>query len=211
MSDRAKSLGYLQNDTVIFGTLVHEYDAVICAEQGMVVLHVPSMRKVYLLPGGVSIDSSAFGSEVGIIVRDIIDEVILEKGPDDYTESELEENPEILAIDSRSEVEKIVDETKLQELSQNTKSISTLLAGIVLTVVGALLWKRGFFIPLVCLVSMPLGVIISIFGGVVPLVKMIRRLNSDVMFDANGNWVNVKTGETSLNDGMTFRVESREF
>ena len=209
MSDRTKSQGYLHNNNVVFGTLVHEYDAVICAEQGIVVLHVPSTGKVYLLPGGVSIDSSAFGSEVGIIVRDVTDSVVLEKGPDDYTESELEDNPNILAIDSWDEVEKIIDETKLQELSRNSKSISTLISGIALTIAGAILWKKGFFIPLACLASILAGMSIAVFVGAIPLVKMIRRLNSDIMFDANDNWVNVKTGETSLNEGMRFAVESR--
>lgn len=211
MARSIKHKDFLQSDTLIFGTLMHEYTAVIRAEQGVECLHVPEVNKVYLVPAGVSLDPSVYGTEVDILVRAVTDEVILERGPDDYTEQELENNSNILAIDTWDEVESLLDELKLQEISKNSKAISTALAGLVLSGVGLWLWRSGFMYPAVCLAAVPLGLLISVFGGLRYVLRMIRRLKSDIITDAYGNWVNVRSGKSSINGGMTFNTESRRY
>lgn len=202
-----RQAGAIYARDVIFGTLVHDAEAKVVAEQGIVFLYVKEAGHPYLLPDGVYIGYEDYGTEVDVTIRDITDEIILELGEDDFYEQEADMDDRLLLVDNWHEVQELYNECKIQAFTRNAKSISTFFAGLVLSGVCAWLYlKPDFPFPIVPLVGVPVGLLLAVFMGLIPTISLIQRLNTKVICDGANNYINVETGETNLNGGMTIPI-----
>lgn len=209
MSRKNKSaqLGAVKAPNVIFGTLVRDVNARVIAEQGMVVLKVEGESAPYFLPEGVVLDHQYFGEELTVTIRGITGEVILELGEDDIYEEDLAQNSKLIPVDNWHEVKELFNEQKIQAFTRNAKALSTFIAGIVLTAVSGWLCAVGDFpYPIIPILGIPLGIFLSIGCGLLPTIGLIKQLNTDVIWDGAGNWINVETGETNLNGGTVIKI-----
>lgn len=202
-----KNLGIIKAPNVVFGTLVHNALATVVAEQGMVMLKVDGASHPYFLPEGLVLGHEYFGEEVEVTIRNITDEVILELEEDDIFEEDLEDNSKLIPVDNWHEVKELFNECKIQAFTKNAKALSTFIAGIALTIVGAWLHARGDFpYPIVPVICIPLGVVLAVFCGLMPTIGLLKQLNTDKIWDGAGNWINVETGETNLNGGTQIPI-----
>lgn len=201
------NLGIIKAPNVVFGTLVHNAHATVVAEQGMVMLKVAGAGHPYFLPEGLVLGHEYFGEEVEVTIRNITDEVILELGEDDIYEEDMEKNSKLVPVDNWHEVKELFNECKIQAFTKNAKALSTFVAGLAMAGIGTWLHLRGDFpYPVVPVIGMVLGPILAIGFGLLPTIGLLKQLNTSVIWDGAGNWIDVETGETNLNDGAPVRV-----
>lgn len=194
-------------DDVIFGTIVHDDVARVVAQEGMVFLHTASDNKLRSLPPGVTISFDHYDKDIGVTVREITNEIILDPGPNDYYEDDLAKDERIMPVSSVQELQELYTENKLSLVAGGFSGLSVVAAGASLAAVGWYLMKQGdFLFPEVPPLCIPVGIIIAILFGLFPTIKGVRRLNSTTLYDCRGNAINMETGKSSLNGGMFIPV-----
>lgn len=191
---------------VVFGVLVHDETATIVAEQGVVMLQSDTTKQIYNMPAGVPVNADMYGQQCDITVRDMTGEVILERGEDDIYEEDLQKDERLMAVESTSDLEEIYNETKIRLFTKLAGLVGTFVGGIGLAGFCYWLSLREFPYPVLLYALIPVGAVLGVACGLVPCVSTLRKLSSNIVSDEAGNYVNMKTGRSNLNGGMTLPV-----
>lgn len=201
----------IKADNVVFGVLVHDEPATVVCEHDIVRLCSNIDGSPYAFPPDFVVTPQMYGEEVDITIRDITNEVILEQGSNDFYEDELERDERLMLIETVDDLQELYNEKKIKMFMGAGKRVSTIIAGLVLSAVCIWFIKKGGFpFPIVVNIGAYVGIAVAAALGVVPLFKTLRYLNSDYIVDEIGSYVNMKTGKSNLNGGMTFRMSKRE-
>lgn len=197
---RKSGVAILAKD-VIFGLLIHQEDGEIHSMQGVTRILLKESGTLIAPPRKIVLLPQMHGEEVTVIIRDLTGEIILERGPDDYYESELEKNENVMALESVADLEELFTECKFKVYSKIFKQASTIISGAVLAALCVYLGKVGFIIPWVIIPLTVLAIVLAVLAGIVPLVRSIRLMCTPILQDIEGNLVNMETGATTLNGG----------
>ena len=205
----SRKLNAIRAGDVVFTTLVHDEQATIVAEQGMVMLFSEESQKVYRLPSGVTFPYEAYGESVTITVRNITDEVILELDEDDIYEADLSKkaNDKKMPVDNWHDVVTLMDERRLQIVMKAFQDVGTFVAGIVLSVFCYWLTTTEFQLMFLSWLGLVVGIVIAGVGGLVPAIKHFRQSTTKVIADGAGNHINLDTGKTNMNGGMMIPIK----
>ena len=210
MAKRKHKTPHLLAKDVVFGTMVRNSKAMIVAQQGIVLLAELETDEPYFMPSGVFVPYELYNTEVEIVIRDISHEVILELNSDDYYEDDLEKDERIMPVDEWDEIEELYIEKKLQLLTKSMPQFSTIVSGIILAGVCIYLLFKEFLNPIFLVAGVTLGVVVSIFAGILPAVRVFKKLNSNIIVDGAGHYIDMKTGRTNLNGGMRIPLKQEK-
>ena len=187
----------------VFKTLVVEEPAKIVPANGMFGLVRYSNNKMYTVPPGINITAQFVNTNCAVIFRCIEDRAILNKGPDDVFEEELKSDDNIMVVDNVHDFVDILNEAKLRVLSSFSNTVSAFIAGLCMVLSCIFLISQNFAFPMVLNICMVAGIVVLLFFGLLPMISLVRVLTSSRVYDSVGNFVDTKTGVTSLNGGMT--------
>ena len=203
---KAKVVAIFAKD-VVFKTLIHVENATIVAEQGMVMLYGEESKKVYRVPSGIMLPAGMYGSTLEIIVRNITEEVVLERGEDDVFEEELslKGSEKFMPVDNWNDILTLMDERKIQVLTKAFTAVGTAVAGVSLAGVCAYLYTAGFKFPFVGVAGFAVGCVVAAHAVYNAFTKF-KQADTKVIADGEGNYVNLDTGMTNMNGGMQLPI-----
>ena len=193
-------------ENVVFKTLIENDSAQIIPVNGTTALLKHSNKQIYSLPPGVTLSVDLLWQNVGVIYRPVSQEIIIERGVDDIYEEELAVNDTYMPVDKWSEIMELYTELKIQALTSIGSPFSTLVSGLCLTAVSAFLLHSGYQFTEIAVAAGVIGILATVFAGIIPLVSRLRVFTDGKIFDSRGNYINIKTGKTSLNGGIYIPV-----
>ena len=190
---------------VILKTLVVEKRANLLYNDGIMLIVTQDGNKPYFLPHGINIHESKSGCELGVYIRTLTDEVILDLGKDDILEgSEFKEKrKKVVLLDDWEEVESLYAERKVEAIKRGFARIGTLIAGLLLAVVGVYIYLDGSTFGTVSLTLGVLGLFYGVHSGLLKSIKCFKEANANIIVDGAGNWVNMDNCCSSLNGGIS--------
>lgn len=175
---------------MVFVTTVAEVTGLIHAEQGIPMFY--NKERGILSPLPCFIRAEFYETEVNAFVRIGSKEVILEPGPHDRLEGHLRK----YEYDVFLQYDQIMDNRERAKLSLVPRALACSagsLIGFIVLLVGVLLLKLW---PVTAV-----GFLAFVIGNL--CTRHYRKaLDSEIVYDRKGNWINIVTGETSLNDGL---------
>lgn len=186
---------------IVFKLGVREVSGVIRGQQGLTCFI--SEEEGLAIPLSFNVPIEMYDEEVTAWVRTSDNSLVLELGADDVYVEEL--NPEDGEVDvtDPSVISDMFEEQKLRVVPQVITGIAYTLGAIVIAIIVALL-KLPLFPALAipaCLGAWGLGW----------SAKWYSQLNRSIAYDAVGNWIDLSTGSTSLNDGtFKYHMEARK-
>lgn len=186
-------------DDVVFKLGIREIKGIIHGQQGMAVFICED--EGIAEPLSFSPPIEAYETEVSTFIRTYDKSIVLEPGVDDKPVDKLRED--------RGEI----DASALEAISemaegQLLKRIPDVISGVSSTIFTTVLAIGLAFTPLPLFPFVVVPGCIGIWGFGWSLSNY-KWLNSQRVYDAKGNWINLKTGRTSLNHG-TFRYRMEE-
>lgn len=186
---------------IVFKLGIREVSGVIHGQQGLDCFICESEGLAIPLPFNVPLQS--YGETMTALVRTSDDSLVLEPGEDDVYVDDLDTAHGEMDVTDLAVISDMFEEQKLRVLPHViTGTFYAIGAGIV-TLVAYLLK-----LPLFPAVIVP-GCLT--FWNIAWSARWDIQLNKSVAYDAAGNWINLETGETSLNGGtFRYRREKRK-
>ena len=190
---------------VVLKTLVVEKRANLLYNDGIMLIVTQDGNKPYFLPHGINIHESKSGCELGVYIRTLTDEVILDLGKDDIFEgSEFKEKrKKVVLLDDWEEVESIYAERKVEAIKSGFARIGTFVSGILLAIVCGYIYFDGSIFGTVSITLGILGCLYGVYSGLLKSIKCFKEANASIIVDSAGNWVNMDNGCSSLNGGIS--------
>lgn len=191
------------NNAIVLGDLVfklgvYEVPGTIQGQQGMACFMSNDGKHAIPLPFNVPLD--AYGETFTAFLRTYDDSLVLELGADDVRITELNEEAGEIDITSPLAISDLFEEQKMRMVPQVLSGIGSTIAMTILAVV--LYFMEFSIFPFVVV-----PVCIAIFGLAWSIPNYLT-LNRSVVYDAVGNWIDMKSGRTSLDDGeFRYKVE----
>lgn len=187
---------------VRFCFAVEKVTGVIHAEQGLALFYVPDKGIIARYPGNLT--AKDYGTEKTVWMYPSTRKIKLRRGRDDVPVEELED----MDVDLHSEIsqlESMIEEERIRRVPKVLSAYASIVAAIVVGVASAFFLKRSM------LFAFPLAASVLLF-----LFNFIRgrsiskALSSPIVFDCDGAWLNLETGECSLNGGCIISHYSKE-
>ena len=201
--------GVIDVPDVTFATLVYDDEVTVMMQQGIILLRSNTTGKPYLLPKNVVLPAEAVGAVVTVPIRNITNEVLDDVGDDDIYEQQLEYKEDIVPIDNWDEVMTLLDDTKLKRVSKVAGAIANIISGLALAADSTIFQRNNLIEPAwLLIIGQVVGLLICMGLGVPTTVSAISSMNSHVLRDRCGNYIDVETGRTSLNGGMKIPIKS---
>lgn len=183
---------------LVFKLGVYEVSGTIQGQQNVACF--VSDDKKHAVPLTFSVPVEAYGEPVTAFLRTYDNSLVLNLGPDDVDVRELDTEAGELDITNPSAISDLFEEQKMRRVPQVLSGIGSTIAMAILAVVLFLL-KLDVF-PFVIVPAC-----IALFGLVWSVPNYIT-LNRSVVYDSTGNWIDMKSGETSLDDGeFRYKIE----
>lgn len=167
---------------------VREVKGTITAEQGMVMFYAPDDGVLCQMP--VYVPSSRYGEELTVCTHIGRQEIMTSAGDDDVLEANMKSNY-IDLLTSVKQIENHLDTWKTSKMPVFITQLATFCIAFVLSFVSALL--RIYPVTYVVLVA--LVPYYRIF------TKAARLMETSVVWDSYGHWVDLRRGRTNLNGG----------
>lgn len=209
-SKRKQSSKVVNAPDVTFATLIHDEPMTVVGAQDTVLLQSNVSGKPYFLPSDIRLGKGAIGQQCTVYVREITNEVISRPGKNDVYEEELSrpENSNVMPIDSWDDVLTLMDELKLKKVTGAMIQLVNALGGLLLIAVSCWLLTTDFFLKPALYATLAVGVIVLCWA----IWKMMRGvvcLNSKVIMDGQGRYINLDTGKSNLNGGMKIPIKQQ--
>ncbi len=188
-------------EDVVFKLGVQDVKGTIHGQQG-VTCFISEEEKL-VIPLTFSVPLEMYEEEVTACVRTCDESLVLEMGEDDVYIDDLDEEEGEVDVTNPSVISEMFEEQKLRVLPQVIMGVVYTI-GCLIAFIVTLLLKVPLF-PYVCIIAC-IGVWCLIWS-----IKWYSQLNKSIAYDANGNWIDMETGRTSLNGGtFRYKVEARE-
>lgn len=184
---------------VIFKLGLRQVTGAIAKQGSINCFYVPGEDVFSML--SFSVPEEMYSKSVDAYLRTADNSVVVSAGPDDLPIELFDRDKRYHDFTDLEEVAELYERRLLKIVPELLSSIKYAIGSAVVTLVLFLLGK-----PLFPFVVVPGA--ISVYTSVWAFLSY-RQLSSCKVYDAVGNWINVSTGETSLNGGsFSFRVRS---
>lgn len=193
-------MGKLKLRDVQFCLGVERIHGVIHAEQGMALFYCPARGIIALYPGRLSAED--YETTKTVYVYNGTNKLRLRRGRDDVLNSEMTQYD----LDLLTQFKRLEDMVEAEKIKRIPKIMASYASVIMLVMTGVLAYIFRSYIPMFFAIE---GAIV--FVGVLSFLSamsLTKTLNSPRVYDANGCWVNMKTGETNLSGG--FKIPSKK-
>lgn len=198
-----RRMGVIVAEDVTFATMIHQSDMHVRVQQGVVLLQDDQTGKPYLLPPGLVLSAAAKDEPCSAYIRDMTNEVLMERGVNDILEDELSlpKNEDVMPVDNWDEVLTLMDEIKLKKVTSTLLQLVNIIGGLLLCGVAVWLSQTEFFLTYAVYAAAFLG--FGVFAwGLYRAVQEGSCVNSKVISDKHGKYINLDSGKSNLNGGM---------
>lgn len=193
-------MGKIVLNDLDFCLAIKQVTGVIRAEQGVPVFHSEEDGIVAPIPCFIS--AEFYDTEVSAYMYVGTNQLLLEPQVDDVMVDDLT-GEDVAVNESYDELQFLMEEQKIRLVPKALMFSAISAMGVVLALIIAalLFFKFVSFKPLFLLDLIPIvagGLGVRYYGKI---------LDQTTIYDRNGNWVNLTTGETSLGEGFRLPIE----
>ena len=183
---------------ITFKLGVKEVRGTIAGQQGIACFISEEEHLALPLPFAPPI--SAYGEVFTAFIRSYDQSLVLELGEDDILTSRLGKGSIAMDVTDPAVIGELFEEQKLRRVPQALSGVGSTIGAIIVALITFL-----FKLPTFPFVAVP--ACIGVFG-IQWLAKEYRTLSRSVVYDSRGNWINLATGRTSLNNGeFRYKIE----
>lgn len=152
------------------------------------------------VPLSFNVHHTMYGADAVAYVRTSDNTVVFELGEHDKLLKDLNECAGEVDISDPSQLADVFEELKIKMIPGVASGLSSTVFSAAITVVAYILgWKLFPFLVIPALIAV---------WSCCWTISSYTQMNGSLIYDSEGNWIDLRSGETSLNDG-TYRFPVR--
>lgn len=187
MAEKKERFVVLEHTRFVLG--VKPVTGLICAEQGIVMFYAKEAG--ILAPMPVPVSYERYDTELTVYVHSGRQDILLQAGQDDMEESRLSSS-DVNVLTQIQYLQECLDEWKVQYADTIADNFSLMLSSGFLLLLSSLLLIWPVIIPL-------MGAVLVYY---LKFSRVARLMNTTVVWDSHGHWVDLKNNTTNLNGGF---------
>lgn len=170
---------------------IRDVHGIIMESQGVPAFYSREEKFGAILP--FQPDKEMYNTEVIATVHNITNEIVLEPKKDDRYVNEINEDLGEIDITNHAIITNLFEEQKIRMVSQLFSAVGMTLVSLILFIIANVVHADIFPFRII-----PACLFLFCISW---CIRWFRILNKSIVYDSVGNWINLATGNTSLNDG----------